>query len=172
MILSLLGYMGCGKSHIAKILSQKTNLKCVDLDKEIIFQQNRPISEIFAQKGELYFRKIERKTLENLLNQEENFILSLGGGTPAYYDNMALITRHSVSVYLQASVPTLVSRLEKQKAKRPLIAQIPTEDLPEFIAKHLFERAPYYNQALYKIATDGKTPETVAEEIIRLLPPH
>ena len=168
MIISIAGYMGCGKSHISKVLSDKISFRLVDLDREISEQEGMSVAEIFRQKGELAFRKLERTTLENLLKSPENIVLSLGGGTPAYFDNMDLINRHSTSFVLQTSIATLAERLGRQKSKRPLIAAIADEDLPEFIAKHLFERMPYYNLAQHKITTDGKEPDTVAEEIIRL----
>ena len=169
MIISLIGYMGSGKSHISKVLCQKMGLKLIDLDKEIFLKNKMSIPEIFEKRGEIYFRKEERALLEEILNTEKNCILSLGGGTPAYYNNMELITQKSESVYLRTSVRTLTERLLKQKQKRPLITKIPDEDLPEFIAKHLFERQVFYGQAKYTVSTDSKTPEKITDEIIGLL---
>ena len=168
MIISLIGYMGSGKSHISKVLSQKLHLKLIDLDKEISLKNNLYIPEIFKQKGEIYFRKQERALLEEVLATSENCILSLGGGTPAYYNNMELITNSSESIFLRTSVKTLTERLLKQKQKRPLIALQKDEDLPEFIAKHLFERNFYYSQAKFTIDTDGKEPEEIVDEIAAL----
>ena len=169
MILSLLGYMGSGKTHISKILSEKINFKLFDLDKEISKRNRLPISEIFAQKGEIYFRKKEREVLEELLATQDVCILSLGGGTPAYYNNMELINTQTTSIYLRTGVGTLSERLKLQKDKRPLIAQIADEDLPEFIAKHLFERSVFYNKARWIVDTDGKTPEEIVEEICTIV---
>lgn len=169
MIISLVGYMGSGKSHISKILSEKLNFKLIDLDKEISRRNKLTISEIFEKKGEIYFRKLERETLEEILASEENVILSLGGGTPVYYNNMEIINHNSKSVFLRASVGTLSERLLKQKEKRPLIAKISDEDLPEFIAKHLFERNEFYNKAQANVITDNKTPEVIVDEIIEKL---
>lgn len=170
MIISLAGYMGSGKSHISKLLSSKLNFKLIDLDKEIIKRNNRSISEIFQQKGEIFFRKQEREALEEILATEQNAILSLGGGTPAYYNNMEVINLNSISIYLSANVSTLTQRLSKQKDKRPLITNISDEDLPEFIAKHLFERNPFYRKAQFVVSTDEKMPDEIVEEIIHLLP--
>ncbi|WP_426276406.1 shikimate kinase [Chryseobacterium sp. S-02] len=169
MIISLVGYMGSGKSHISKILSEKLNFKLIDLDKEISRQNKLTISEIFEQKGEIYFRKLEREALEEILASEENVILSLGGGTPVYYNNMEIINHNSKSVFLRASVGTLSQRLLKQKEKRPLIANISDENLAEFIAKHLFERNEFYNKAQINVITDSKTPEAIVDEIIEKL---
>lgn len=170
MIISLLGYMGSGKSHISKLLSSKLNFKLIDLDKEIIKRNNCSISEIFQKKGEIFFRKQEREALEEVLATEQNAILSLGGGTPIYYNNMDVINQNSISIYLSANIPTLTQRLYKQKDKRPLIANISDEALPEFIAKHLFERNPFYRKAQFMVSTDEKTPEEIVDEIIHLLP--
>ena len=169
MIISLIGYMGSGKSHISKVLSQKLNLKLIDLDKEIILKNNMSIANIFEKRGEIYFRKEERALLEEILDTEKDCVLSLGGGTPSYYNNMELITEKSESIYLRTSVGTLSERLLKQKQKRPLIAKIADEDLPEFIAKHLFERQVYYGQAKHMVSTDAKTPEDIVAEIVAII---
>lgn len=169
MIISLIGYMGSGKSHISKLLSQKINFKLIDLDQQIILKHQKKISEIFAERGEIFFRKEEKLVLEEVLELNENIVLSLGGGTPAYYNNMELINENSKSVFLQASVGTLTERLLRQKAKRPLIARLSDEELPEFIAKHLFERNNFYSQANFTINTNNKSPEEIVEEIISIL---
>lgn len=169
MIISLVGYMGCGKSHISKILSEKINFKLIDLDKEISRRNKLTISEIFEKKGEISFRKLEREALEEILASEENVVLSLGGGTPVYYNNMEIINHSSKSFFLRASVSTLSERLSKQKEKRPLIANISDENLSEFIAKHLFERNQFYSKAQFNINTDAREPEDIVKEIIEKL---
>ncbi|KUJ51213.1 shikimate kinase [Chryseobacterium sp. JAH] len=169
MIISLVGYMGSGKSHISKILSEKINFKLIDLDREISRRNKLTIPEIFEKKGEIYFRKQEREILEELLATEENIILSLGGGTPVYYNNMEIINHNSKSIFLRTSINTLIERISKQKEKRPLIANISDENLPEFIAKHLFERNQFYSKAQFIISTDAKEPEEIMNEIIEKL---
>lgn len=169
MIISLAGYMGSGKSHIAKLLSDKINFELIDLDKEIIAKNKFSIAEIFEKKGEIFFRKLERETLEEILATRESIVLSLGGGTPVYYNNIDVINDRSESIYLQANVSTLVHRLEPNKAKRPLIANLEAEALPEFIAKHLFERTPYYAKCKYTVSTNEREPEEVVANIIDLL---
>lgn len=164
--------MGTGKSHISNILSTKLNFKLFDLDKEISNKLELSIPEIFEKYGEIFFRKAEKETLEEILNSENNCILSVGGGTPVYYENMKTINAQSVSIYLRTGVSTLTERLKKNKEKRPLIAKISDEDLPEFIAKHLFERNPYYSKAQYIVDTDNKSTEEVAEEIIQIALRH
>lgn len=161
--------MGSGKSHISKLLSQKINFKLIDLDQQIILKHQKKISEIFAERGEIFFRKEEKSILEEILKLEDNIVLSLGGGTPVYYNNMEIINQKSKSIFLQASVGTLTERLLRQKAKRPLIARLSDEELPEFIAKHLFERNAFYSQANYTINTNNKSPEEIVDEIIATL---
>jgi len=169
MIISLVGYMGSGKSHISKILSEKINFRLIDLDKEISRRNKLTIPEIFDKKGEIYFRKLEREMLEEILATQENLVLSLGGGTPVYYNNMEIINSNSKSIFLRASIATLSERISKQKEKRPLIANISDENLPEFIAKHLFERNEFYGKAQFIVNTDAKAPEDIVNEIIEKL---
>lgn len=169
MIISLLGYMGSGKSHISKNLSQKINFKLIDLDQQISDEHDLTIPEIFEKRGEIYFRKEEKRILEELLNSAENLILSLGGGTPVYYDNMNIINQKSKSIFLRASVNTLTNRVLLQKNTRPLIAKLEDTDIPEFIAKHLFERNPFYSQAHFTIDTDSKNAVEISDEIINKL---
>ena len=166
MIISLVGYMGSGKSHISKVLSQKSDLKLLDLDREIILKNNMTIPEIFQKQGEIYFRRKEKEILEDILLEKENSILSVGGGTPTFYDNMEKINAKSTSFFLRTSVKTLTDRIMKNKEKRPLLARIPDADLPEFIAKHLFERNQFYQKAHHIIETEGKSPEEIIKEII------
>ncbi len=166
MIISLLGYMGCGKTHISKRLSRELNYNFIDLDTAISWKNKLSIPDIFKQKGEIFFRQQERAVLEEILATHKDVILSLGGGTPAYYNNMEVINQNSVSFYLQTSVQILTERLLRQKHKRPLIARIPDEDLPEFIAKHLFERIPFYSKAQFTINTLGRESDAIIAEII------
>lgn len=162
----LLGYMGSGKSTVGKLLAQKMDIPSVDLDDKIEAKENLKISEIFSQKGEIYFRKKETEVLLEQLESDEKAILSLGGGTPCYGNNMKLALEHSKNVfYLKVSIPGLVERLLKEKAHRPLIKNIEDEELPEFIGKHLFERNNYYNQAHHIISCDDKSPIVIAQEI-------
>lgn len=164
----LLGYMGSGKSSVAKELAFQTGFDFVDLDDFIEENERLHIPEIFTQKGEIYFRKKERIYLEKLLQFQQQVVISLGGGTPCYGDTMDLInqTPNVTSIYLSANVETLTARLFKENENRPLINHLETrEDLNDFIRKHLFERSFYYNQANIIIKTDGKSISEIVEEI-------
>ena len=158
--------MGSGKTLVSKELNILNNFKIFDLDTEISKQNNRSITEIFKEKGEIFFRKTEKEVLEKIISTEKNIILSLGGGTPCYYNNIDSINEKTISVFLKTNVKTLAQRLSSEKDKRPLIQNISNEDLPEFIAKHLFERNPFYNQAKITINTDNLSAREIAEEIL------
>ena len=166
----LLGYMGCGKTTIAHRLSNITTIPCFDLDKCIEERTNLSIKEIFEQRGEIYFRKLEREVLIDLLNAPDDLILGLGGGTPCYANNHELLKGDNImSIYLKASVNTLFERLVSNKSKRPMIADKSNDELKEFIAKHLFDRSFYYNEAQYKVTIDGKNKDETAQEILAIL---
>jgi len=163
--------MGSGKSVIGQELAKKLYFPFIDLDDYIEKQEKLTISEIFSQKGEIHFRKIEHIYLNELLNSDDKFILSLGGGTPCYAGNIDAILNadKSVSLYLQTSIKVLVERLIEGKTKRPLIANLSDDQINEFVAKHLFERRFYYEQAHKTIKTDSKSLEEIVTEIRMLL---
>lgn len=166
----LLGYMGCGKSTIAQNLSKITNIPFLDLDKCIEERVNLSINEIFEKHGEVYFRKLEHEMFVELLQSSENTIIGLGGGTPCYANNHELLKGDDmVSVYLKASIDTLYNRLVHNKSKRPLIANMNEEEMKEFIAKHLFDRSFYYNQAKHKVSVDDKSVEETVQDILDIL---
>ena len=96
----LLGYMGSGKTAVGKQLKEKINIPFLDLDDYIEQKFNSKISSIFKLRGEMYFREKERQALEDLLETDKRMIISLGGGTPCYYDNMEyLISFENVKTF-------------------------------------------------------------------------
>ena len=169
MVVVLLGYMASGKSTIGRILAKNLNYTFIDLDDYIEEKEKNTISDIFKFNGEIYFRKVETDYLKEVIEQNNNVVLSLGGGTPCYSNNInVLLNNENVTTfYLKATVATLVGRLENEKTTRPLIAHLATqEDLMEFVGKHLFERSSYYNQANITITLDGKLIEDTIQEIL------
>jgi shikimate kinase len=166
----LVGYMAVGKSTIGKILAEKRQMKWVDLDKIIENNVKLSVSDIFEEKGEIFFRKQEHLEFKKIINTEERLVISTGGGTPCYANNHLLLNGNNlVSIYLYASIDNLYNRLKNNAAERPLVANQTEEELKEFIAKNLFDRSYYYNQATFKINTDGKAPEDIIVEIEALL---
>ncbi len=167
----LIGYMGSGKSAISKEISYSNKMNYIDLDDYIEEKEGISVSEIFQSKGEIYFRKAETKYLKELVEIKQNTVLSLGGGTPCFGNNMKIVTNldNATSIYLQTSIGELSKRLFTERTKRPLIAHTQnSEELSEFIAKHLFERSAYYNKANHTIKTDDKTIQEIAQEILAL----
>ena len=170
MKIVLLGYMASGKSTIGREISKKLDMKFIDLDDYISKREKTSISEIFKVKGEIYFRRIESLYLREILNSKDSFILSLGGGTPCYSNNMELILNSEASsIYIKAGIKTLVSRLTAEKNKRPLVAELEDDKLVEFVAKHLFERRFFYEQASMTVNTEDKSTEEITTEIRILL---
>ena len=166
----LVGYMGSGKSILAKKLADKLNVSCLEMDDLIEKKSKMSIKSIFSEKGELFFRNLEHQLFTEKMKSVETFVLSTGGGTPCYFNNHELLkNENSVSIYLQASVDTLYSRLNHQKENRPLLSQFNGDELKEFIAKHLFERSYFYNQAKHKVVVDNKSIEEIVSEIEKLL---
>lgn len=162
--------MGSGKSTIAQKLSKITNIPFLDLDICIEERAKKSINSIFEEHGEIYFRKLEHQIFLELLQSSEKSIIGLGGGTPCYANNHELLKREDViSIYLKASIDTLYNRLVHNKSKRPLIASMNEDEMREFIAKHLFDRSFYYNQAQNKVSVDGKTADETVQDILALL---
>ncbi len=168
MKIVLLGYMASGKSIIAKELAKKMNLKWIDLDFYIEQKENLIIQDIFKIHGEIRFRTLENKYLKELLISNKSFILSLGGGTPCYANNINLIKEYSSSIFLKANILTLYERLINEKDSRPLISNIADNKLKEFIAKHLFERNQYYNMADIIYTVDNKNINEIVNDIKKL----
>ena len=167
MKIVLIGYMGSGKSTVAKQLAKELDLPFTDLDDYIIEKEKLSIKEIFDTKGEIYFRLKESEYLKQLLHDENAGVLALGGGTPCYGNNMQLIKEASQSFYLKASIATICQRLRNEKAQRPLIASLDDEQLNEFVAKHLFERRNFYEQATVVITIDNKSVTELVDELIK-----
>tara|TARA_B100000945_G_C20138121_1_gene482655 strand:+ start:129 stop:659 length:531 start_codon:yes stop_codon:yes gene_type:complete len=168
----LLGYMGSGKSSTGVMLKNILNMTFWDLDKFIELKSNTDINTIFKIHGEIYFRSQERNALLELLSSKDPMIISLGGGTPCYYDTMEYLNSYDEvkTFYLQASTENLSKRLFNSEDKRPLISHLKTFDqIKDFVSKHLFERNRYYIKADHIINTNQKSMEKVSNEIVNLL---
>jgi shikimate kinase len=120
MRIYLIGYMGSGKSTVGKGLAKKLNLQFIDLDNYIEERNFKTIPEIFASVGEVGFRKIEQHALKEIA-EFENVVVATGGGAPCFFDNMELIKRTGVSVYLNGTPRILAERLLNSKTERPLM---------------------------------------------------
>ena len=170
MKIVLLGYMGSGKSTVGKLLAEKLELPFIDLDDYIENNLNSKIAEIFAETGEIHFRREEHRLLKEIFEQQDEFVLALGGGTPCYSNNMDLVLDFTSNVfYLKLNIPTLADRLRSEKEDRPLIQHLPDTELPEFIGKHLFERSPFYNRATYTLQADQLNEQELVALILEKL---
>lgn len=165
MKIFLIGFMGSGKTHWGRLLSSKLQLPFRDLDTVIVEKEGRSISDIFADKGEEYFRYQEKEALEELGNNEESFILSCGGGTPCFFNNIEFMKKSGKVVWLNTSVDVLKDRLLKERKSRPLIREIGDEELRRYIIRKLSERKLYYEQADVMVNEESIT----LEELIRVL---
>ena len=150
----LIGFMGTGKSITGKKLALALGRVFIDLDARIEQETNRIIADIFAQEGEMEFRNIESAVLKNCL--VEDSIISCGGGTPCYNDNMEFINANGHSIYLKTNRGILVSRLIQNKSKRPLLADKSDTELIVFINNLLDCREPFYEQATFSFQMDKK----------------
>ena len=138
--------MGAGKTTLGRALARTMGMQFIDLDDFIVGRQHKTIKEIFAEVGEEGFRKMERRALEEVAEYED-VVISLGGGTPCFFDNMELVRRAGRSVYLKPTEEVLLERLIIGKHKRPLLANKNDDEILAFIREQLAWREPYYKQA-------------------------
>jgi shikimate kinase len=169
MIFVLIGYMGSGKTAVGKELASTLDFSFTDLDSYIEIQESKSIPELFATKGEIYFRRKESEAVAKVLNENNKLVLATGGGTPCYGNTMDLFLKSEQvrTIYLKASVDELTTRLFEERSKRPLIAHLDNpEGLTDFIRKHLFERAPVYERSETIISVEGKSIAEIIREIV------
>ena len=146
MRIVLVGYMGSGKSTLGKKLASKLRFSFYDTDQIIEEQYKISIYNFFEKYEEDVFRKIEYDVLKNALIHN-NAVISTGGGTPCFRNNMDIINKNSYSVYIKMHIDSIETRLINSKKSRPLLKDISQTNLKAFIEKQLLEREKYYNQA-------------------------
>lgn len=151
--LFLIGYMGCGKSTMGRTVGRMTGRQFIDLDHYIEARYCKTVKDIFAEKGEDGFRKIERQMLHEV-GAFEDVIVACGGGTPCFFDNMEYMNGCGRTVFLDASLEKLHSRLMRGRHKRPLIAGKNDEELRTFIIEALEARRPFYERASDRFEAD------------------
>ena len=196
MIVSLTGFMGCGKSSVGRILSELLCCPFVDLDDAISERAGRSIPEIFAAEGEPYFRELERETLADIIRSHSSddssarLILALGGGAVMTQACERMVHEETLCIYLKASVDTLISHLEGQAAGRPLLntaampsasvmsseppsvmsSEVETSPLRKRILELMSLRAETYEHTAHHIIdTDGKTIADISSEILDII---
>ena len=167
----LMGYMGSGKTRIGKKISKILNIKFFDLDELIEKDYGKRVNNIFNDIGEIEFRKKERAVLEKIIRKKKLFVLSLGGGTPCYFNNIEIIGKKTdLTIFLRPNIKQLSKKLFKKKSERPIIKDVKTEKkMIEFISKHMLERIHYYNMAKHHIAYDLNDKMDACIKIIKIL---
>ncbi|MCD6565410.1 MAG: shikimate kinase [Bacteroidales bacterium] len=142
--------MGSGKSTVGRKLSSATGLNFIDLDNYIRKKEDKTINEIFDEEGEDYFRQTESRLLKEII-ENDSFILSCGGGTPCFFDNMSLMNKNGITIYLKMTVDAIYSRLLNSPDNRPLLKKIPVNKLRSYIENTLKEREKYYKMAKHTV---------------------
>lgn len=147
MLIFLVGFMGCGKSYVGRNLAPLLGYDYIDMDNYIEEQEQQSIKEIFEQKGENYFRELENKYLQTI-NSDQNLVISTGGGAPCFFDNMEIMNKKGLTIYLNRNKEKTIWRLLKGQHKRPLIANLSEEALNKFYDERLENRKPFYEKAV------------------------
>ncbi len=146
----LIGYMGAGQSTVGKALSKELGIIFYDLDWYIESRMRKTVSQIFAERGEEGFRKIEYNMLHEVA-EFEDVIISCGGGTPCFFDNMDYLNQQGQVVYLKADPEVLYKHLLMARVERPLLKGKSKEELLTCIKEQLEKREPFYTKARYTL---------------------
>lgn len=149
----LVGYMGSGKTTLGRLLAEDLGLSFIDLDWYIENRFCRTITQLFVERGEDGFRKLEREMLHEVA-EFENVVIASGGGTPCFFDNIDYMNRQAQTVYLKATPEVLFCHLQHGQAKRPLLAQKKHDELKAYIEESLAKRVPFYEKATYQLVTN------------------
>ena len=146
----LLGYMCAGKTTVGRAVAKKLDCTFYDLDWYIEERQHRTVAQLFAEKGEEGFRRIERNVLHEVA-EFEDVIISSGGGTPCFFDNIDYMNSQGTTFYLKATPDVLYKHLKMGKSVRPLLLNKTPDEVRTFIEAQLAQREPFYNKAKYAI---------------------
>ena len=166
----LIGFMGCGKSTLGRLLADAMGYQFVDTDQLIEEKCGCSVAQIFAEKGENAFRQLEREMLEKLLKLQR-IVVATGGGMACCQQNIDKMNAAGTTVYLQASAENLANWLKPERKNRPLIAQQSEEQLYQYIVQTLSQREKFYQQATFTICVDQNytTDNEMVSRIIELL---
>ena len=149
----LIGYMGAGKTTLGKAFAREMSLDFIDLDWYIEERYHKTVQQLFSERGEQGFRELEQRMLHEVA-EFEDVIISAGGGTPCFFDNMEYMNLSGDTVFLDVAPEVLFHRLKVAKQQRPLLANKSDEELMNFICEALQKRSPFYSKAKYLFRAD------------------
>lgn len=164
----LIGFMGSGKTTFGKHLAEYLKIEFYDLDHYIESKTNKKIINIFSLEGEQSFREYETFYLKEIINNHTNAVISTGGGTPCFHNNIQLMLKSGLVIYLKQNPEILVYRILNSKTARPLIDTVDKNKILDWVTKKLAEREHYYNQANIIINVQNITPSVFIEYIKQL----
>jgi shikimate kinase len=165
MKIFLVGFMGCGKTHWGRQLSQKLQIPFFDLDEVIVEREGKAITDIFSELGEEYFRMLEKDVLHLLTESHDTFVMACGGGAPCFFNNIDYMKKNGAAVWIHSSTDTLYQRLVNEKEQRPLVKAIPDDQLRSYIIKKNADRKIFYQQADVFINEEDITLDTLIQKI-------
>lgn len=157
----LIGFMGVGKSTLGKALAEHLKLPFFDLDERIEAAEGESIAEIFQDCGERQFRVMETEHLNEVIENNDSYLLACGGGTPCFDDNLETMKAEGVVVWLDMPVVAMVNRLNDFKASRPLLAQLDREGMIDYVSTLFSKRRKFYKQAHIHFQVDVKNPDDI-----------
>jgi shikimate kinase len=159
---------GSGKSTWGKKLAKALQYNFVDLDKLIEQQEKIRIEDIFHLKGEEYFRDLEHVYLQKTI-EINNVIISCGGGTPCYHNNMKMINENGMSFYLESSVKLLVDRILNSKSQRPMFMGLEKAKIEKKMEELLLERTPFYEQANHSFNIPKESSQSFVNKAVKIV---
>lgn len=165
MKIFLVGYMCSGKSTLGPQLAVKLGVPFFDLDKEIERIEGRSPGNIILEEGEDHFRMLEKKSLTVLTKSNADFVMATGGGTPCYFNNMDVMKKNGVTLYLTVGVKELVRRNLHSSELRPLLRGLNELEMQAFITEHLKQRLPYYKKASVTLKENEMDLERIVQEV-------
>ena len=168
MRIYLIGFMGSGKTHWGQLLGSKLTLPFFDLDKQIVEEEKKSIVEIFAEKGEEYFRMLEKEALYMVTESNDSFVMACGGGTPCYFNNIDYMNQNGTTVWLNTRLDVLFNRLLQERETRPLLQHLTEAQLKQFILKKFSERRIYYEQASLVIEESETSVDLLIQHIMHV----
>lgn len=162
----LIGLPGSGKTTLGRQIAELQNKEFVDLDEEIVRGERQRIVDIFQKLGESRFRELEKQYLEKWCLSETEFVMATGGGTPCYHQNIELINKAGISVFLDEDISKITDRmLSGELAKRPLFAGQDQSAVANRIRQMKEERLPYYSRARLSFSSLELKAETISDQI-------